>query len=72
MLVFSMTTTQIHYSKANICKENKTDKDVPFSAGGSGPSATCGTGILSSITGRLGTTALPRCMGILCCYFPLR
>lgn len=27
------------------------DKDVPFSVGGSGPSATCGTGILSSISG---------------------
>lgn len=30
MLVFSMTTTQIHYLKANTCKKNKRAEMFPF------------------------------------------
>lgn len=33
MLVFSMTTTHIHYLKADTCKKNKMDDEVPFPGG---------------------------------------
>lgn len=70
LLVLSMTTTQIHCLKANTCKKNKVGRDVPSSVKGSGPSAARGTGIPSSITGRLWTTALQRVLAFCVVRFP--
>lgn len=52
MLVFSNITIQMRYLKPNGCNKTKQTKMFPvIHQEGSGPSAACDTGLLSSISG---------------------